>query len=351
MIKDVICVDLFCGCGGLTKGLRDAGIQVLKGIDMDASVMETYERNNPGSTFVKGDVRHIMADSIMDGISRRERFLLLAGCAPCQPFSKHVMGSKRDGRRSLIRSMSALVEKILPEYVMVENVPKFGNSSNAHHAYFIRVLKRNGYCIDEGVVNAADYGVPQMRRRYVMLASRNGKIKIPDSTHGSGAHEYATVKDTIQRFPEIDAGESLPNVVNHTAPRLSKRNVDRVNKIPKDGGSRSDLPHDLWPECHRNHNGHTDTYGRMHWDKPAPTLTCRCTSLSNGRFGHPEHNRAISVREAAALQTFPDDYVFYSYKTANARHIGNAVPVLMAKKIGEAIGRHASRRAAIKSRQ
>ena len=337
MKKDVVCVDLFCGCGGLTRGLGDAGIQVVKGIDTDITAMETYERNNPGSMFVKGDVRHITADSIMDGVNRCGRFLLLAGCAPCQPFSKHVMDSKWDGRRSLIRSMGALIEEILPEYVMVENVPRFGNSSNTHRAYFIRVLERNGYCIDEGMVNAVDYGVPQMRKRYVLLASRSDKIKIPDSTHGTGARGYATVKDTIQRFPEIGAGESLPNVVNHTAPRLSKKNTDRVSKIPKDGGSRRDLSRDLWPECHQNHDGHTDTYGRMHWDKPAPTLTCRCTSLSNGRFGHPKQNRAISVREAAALQTFPDDYVFYSYKTANARHIGNAVPVLMAQKIGEAI--------------
>ena len=231
--------------------------------------------------------------------------------------------------------MGDLVEGVLPEYVLVENVPKFGDDSNAHRAHFIRVLKKNGYCVDEGVVNVADYGVPQRRRRYILLASKNGKIGIPKATHKKERH--LTVRWAIAKFPTIQAGENLREIPNHTAPTLSKRNIERIGQMRNDGDSIRDIPTRMWPECHRNHDGHTDTYGRMHWDKPAPTLTCRCISLSNGRFGHPKQNRAISVREAAALQTFPDDYVFHSCKTADARHMGNAVPVLFAKKIGQAI--------------
>ena len=335
MRKGTVCVDLFCGCGGLTRGLRDAGIDVVKGIDIDETAKRTYEENNPGSAFLHASVMDISADDLIGDIQRDGRSLLLAGCAPCQPFSKLATDSGRDSRRSLIRRMGDLVDEVLPEYVLVENVPKFGDDSNAHRVHFIHVLKKNGYCVDEDVVNVADYGVPQRRRRYILLASKNGKIRIPKATHKKERH--LTVRWAIAKFPKIQAGENLREIPNHTAPTLSKKNIERIGQMRNDGDSIRDIPTHMWPECRRNHDGHTDTYGRMHWDKPAPTLTCRCISLSNGRFGHPRQNRAISVREAAALQTFPDDYVFHSYKTADARHIGNAVPVLFAKKIGQAI--------------
>ena len=340
MRKGVVCVDLFCGCGGLTKGLSDAGILVAKGIDTDATAKETYEKNNPGSTFVEEDVRCITADRIMDNIDRSGRSMLLAGCAPCQPFSKHVADSRYDRRKSLIRSIGTLVEKILPEYIMVENVPRFLESPNTHRARFIHILRSRGYHLDEKIVNAVHYGVPQTRRRYILLASINHPIRVPNGTYKG--RRFRTVRDTICRFPKIAAGEGLRQIANHTAPKLSKKNMERIEAMSSDGCSIRDLPVRLWPECHRRHDGHTDTYGRMSWDRPAPTLTCRCISVSNGRFGHPEQNRAISVREAAALQTFPDDYVFYSSQTNNAVHIGNAVPVLIAKEIGVEIARGAS---------
>ena len=337
MTSNIICIDLFCGCGGLTKGLRDAGINVVKGVDIDVTAKNTYEKNNPGSIFVEGDLKHITADMLMKGVDRRGKSMLLAGCAPCQPFSKHNPNSNGDKRKSLIRCVGAFVEKILPEYVLIENVPAFGNKSNTYHADFIRVLKKNGYYFDGRIINAANYGIPQKRRRYVLLASRNKAIKIPFGIHGNEERSFQTVRDVIKRFPKIKAGESAPYIKNHVAPKLSETNLARMRRTPKNGGSRRDLPLRMQLKCHQNHSGHTDTYGRMSWDMPAPTLTCRCTSISNGRFGHPEQNRAISVREAAALQTFPDNYVFCSANTRNAAHIGNAVPVLMAKIMGETI--------------
>ena len=333
MGRDVVCVDLFCGCGGLTRGLRDAGIRVIKGVDMDGTARETYERNNPGSAFVQADLRDVSSDEIVDGVERNGSDLLLAGCAPCQPFSKHTTGEGHDERRSLVRCMARMVEDILPEYVLMENVPGFDTKSNTYRAELMRVLNGNKYEVDDGVVNAADYGVPQARRRYVLLASRKGSLDIPAGV----IDKPRSVRNTIFHFPKIRAGESHWHVKNHVAPALSETNMERIKATRRDGGSMRDIPRSLWARCHRGHDGHTDTYGRMRWDGPAPTLTCRCTSFSNGRFGHPSQDRAISVREAAALQTFPDDYVFHSRMTANSRHIGNAVPVLVARAMGEAI--------------
>ena len=333
----ISCIDLFCGAGGLTRGLLDAGIRVVRGVDTDGGAKETYERNNRGSVFMHANLRGVSADEIMAGVDRSRSDFLLAGCAPCQPFSKHSMGSNNDGRRSLVRCMARLVKETLPEYVLMENVPEFENESNVHRTYFIRVLKRNGYAVDDGVVNAVEYGVPQTRRRYLILASRKGKIKIPAGRYSNG--NSRTVRDAIYDFPKLEAGENHASLPNHTAPTLSSKNLERMKLTPPDGGSRRNIPRRLWINSHKKHKGHTDTYGRMRWDKPAPTLTCRCTSISNGRFGHPTQHRAISVREAAALQTFPDDYIFYSHKTRNTVHIGNAVPVRMAMEIGKAIFR------------
>ena len=333
-MKSLACVDLFCGAGGLTRGLLDAGIRVVRGIDTDGTARETYERNNPGAEFVQADVREITPGDVMDGVDLGGG-LLLAGCAPCQPFSRHAPKGTADERRSLIESVGSLVECILPDYVLVENVPGF-RDGNEYHAEFMRMLDGNGYQADDDVVDAKDYGVPQTRMRYVLLASRKGPISIPEGGDGR-----KTVRDAIRKFPAIGAGQQDPGVPNHAAPGLSERLMERLRATPPDGGSRRHTPKSLWTNCHLKHNGHTDTYGRMRWDAPAPTLTCRCTSLSNGRFGHPEQHRAISVREAAAIQSFGNGYVFCSSMSRNAVHIGNAVPPRLAKALGEAIVRHA----------
>ena len=332
----IFCIDLFCGAGGLTRGLLDAGIRVVRGVDTDATAKETYERNNQGAEFVQADVREISPDQIMHGVDRSDG-LLLAGCAPCQPFSRHSSRGTDDERRSLIESVGSLVERTLPDYVLVENVPGF-RENNPYRTAFLETMHDNMYHVDEQVVDAKDYGVPQTRKRYVLLASRRGPISVPNCKV-----EPKTVRDAIGGFPKIEAGPNdSPDVDNHVSPGLSERLLKRIRLTPPDGGSRRNTPRDLWTGCHLNHTGHTDTYGRMRWDAPAPTLTCRCISLSNGRFGHPEQHRAISVREAAALQSFGDSYVFCSSMSGNAVHIGNAVPPLMAKALGNAIISHAA---------
>ena len=330
----IACIDLFCGAGGLTRGLLDAGIRVVRGVDKDGTARETYERNNPGAEFMQADIREVSPHDVTAGVDRSGG-LLLAGCAPCQPFSSHAPKGADDERRSLIGCVGALVESILPDYVLVENVPGF-RKDNPHKTVFLKMLDDNEYLVDDDVVDAKRYGVPQTRRRYVLLASRKGCISIP-----AGRARVRTVRDAISGFPEIGAGQGRPDVENHAAPSLSAANLARIRLTPPDGGSRGDTPREMWTDCHRSHTGHTDTYGRMKWDAPAPTLTCRCISLSNGRFGHPEQDRAISVREAAALQSFPDGYVFRSNMCRNAVHIGNAVPPLMAKALGRAVARHA----------
>ena len=334
----IIAIDCYCGAGGLTKGLRNAGIIVVKGIDNDPAARTTYERNNPGSIFVEADMRKISPGQVMRNVERKGKKMLLAGCAPCQPFSKQNANTcERDERVSLIRNFELLVSKILPDFVMVENVPRFWTKSNPYHGRFIRTLKKLGYFFEEDVLNAVNYGVPQTRSRYVLVASRFGQIHLPERTHGSSKRRRRTVRDTISHLPGIAAGEISAEIKNHSSSNLSKINVQRIRHMPHNGGNRTGLPARLRLSCHVGHKGHTDVYGRMWWDRPAPTLTCRCTSLSNGRFGHPDQDRAISVKEAALIQTFPPSYVFYSSHTVNTRHIGNAVPVLFAKCIGQTI--------------
>ena len=337
-VHQIIAIDCYCGAGGLTKGLRDSGIDVVKGIDNDPTARITYERNNPGSVFMEADMRKISPAEVMRGVGREGKKLLLAGCAPCQPFSKQNSNAcERDERMSLIRNFESLVSKILPDFVMIENVPGFRKKSNPYHCKFVRKLEGLGYFFDEDVLNAADYGVPQTRSRYVLIASKSGPIRLPRKTHGLSKRRRRTVRDAISHLPSIAAGERSTRIKNHSSSNLSRTNTQRIGHTPHDGGKRTALPPFLMLPCHSKHSGHTDVYGRMWWDRPAPTLTCRCTSLSNGRFGHPEQNRAISVKEAALIQTFPPSYVFYAGHTVNTKHIGNAVPVLFAKRMGQAI--------------
>ena len=332
-------IDLFCGAGGLTLGLRRAGWDVIAGIDVDEAVGTTYEGNNPGTRFVSADLRSVTDEemrTLAGAVPGAE--LLLAGCAPCQPFSKQ---RRRGGRRkraeaTLLGSFARLVRALEPRVVLMENVPGIvavpGFSSFRR---FLKTLGNCGYECDHHVLNARDFGVPQHRRRYVLLAVHKASAALPSPTDGPGS-ERTTVRPTIERFPAIDAGEADPSTPNHYAARLSTLNLERIRATPSNGGSRRDWPERLMLNCHREILGFSDVYGRMWWDRVAPTLTSRCNSLSNGRFGHPEQHRAISLREAAALQTFPDDYEFFGAKNRIARWIGNAVPVSFAEALGKA---------------
>lgn len=332
-------IDLFCGVGGLTLGLRRAGWDVVTGIDVDATAEATYRSNNPRTAFVPADLRNLTDRAIRETASAiRSEDLLLAGCAPCQPFSKQRRNGqfKRPGEATLLGEFARAVRVLRPKVVLMENVPGIATVPGfSSFRRFVKSLRTNGYRCGHGVLNASDFGVPQHRRRYVLLAAHSSDATLPIPAAGSSL-DVATVRSAIERFPEIEAGESHPSVPNHSAAKLSALNLERIRVTPVDGGSWRDWPEELVLRCHRNTSGFSDVYGRMWWDRVAPTLTSRCNSLSNGRFGHPDQHRAISLREAAALQTFPDDYVFFGSQNSIARWIGNAVPVSFAEALGRA---------------
>lgn len=332
-------IDLFCGAGGLTFGLRRAGWDVVIGIDVDATAEATYTNNNPRSAFVPADLRTLTNQAIREMASAvAGEELLLAGCAPCQPFSKQRPNGelKRSREATLLGEFARVVRVLRPKVVLMENVPGIAAVPGfSSFRKFQKSLRVNGYRCGQGVLNASDFGVPQHRRRYVLLAAQSSDAFLP-SPAASPKRGTATVRAAIERFPKIDAGEHHPSVPNHYAARLSARNLERIRVTPADGGSRRDWPEELKLPCHRKTAGFSDVYGRMWWDRVAPTLTSRCNSLSNGRFGHPDQHRAISLREAAALQTFPDDFEFFGVKNSIARWIGNAVPVAFAEALGRA---------------
>ena len=333
-------LDLFCGAGGLTRGLLDAGIDVMAGIDIDPRVGNTYEANNAPSQFLRRDVRRIDPSELLAIAAVRDRTdLILAGCAPCRTFSKHRRnGRAREPDATLLSAFGKVVAAIRPGWVLVENVPGLTQVRGySTHRRFLSLLDSLGYRTSQGVLNACEHGVPQHRRRYVMLACRHAIPSLPEPRFGRARKPLQTVRHWIAHYPVLEAGEAHPAVPNHVASSLSEMNLLRMRVTPPDGGDRTAWPSALTLPCHGGRNASfSDVYGRIWWDRIAPTLTGRCNSLSNGRFGHPEQHRAISLREAASLQTFPDHYVFYGPHSHVARHIGNAVPVLLA----EALGRH-----------
>ena len=341
-------LDFFCGAGGLTRGLLDAGVEVVAGYDSDERCREAYERNN--RVPFHGD----RIDDLEPSSATLTEYtggtddLLFAACAPCQPFSKILQNGATTHDPTLLSAFGRLVAAVRPAYVLVENVPGIGRGVGRETlARFRQMLDGCGYGWVDCILDAKHFGVPQNRRRFVLLATRSGRTPaLPERTHGRGGKKLRTVRDAIRDFPPIEAGESCPLVPNHQAARVSDRNLKRLRATPHDGGDRRSWPEHLWLDCHRKDNsGHSDVYGRMAWDRPAPALTGRCHSISNGRYGHPEQDRAISLREAAAIQTFPDRYEFFGYSKAIARQIGNAVPVLLARRLGEQILRTAEGKA------
>ena len=332
--------DFFCGAGGLTRGLLDAGIKVVAGFDCDEHCRSTYEHNNPGVRFIQADIRKIrLNDLAVKGRLRRYDDVLFAGCAPCQPFSPQHKGNGRRHDATLLSEFARLVEAALPGYVLIENVPGIAKIHGfSTFRRFLRMLEANGYLYAHGILDAKRYGVPQNRRRLVLLAIRHLRASLPEPKYGSPLRPFRTVRQVISHFPVIDAGECHPDIPNHVAASITELNVERLRHTPHDGGDRRSWPKRLRLECHKgNYEGHTDVYGRMSWDSPAPALTGRCHSISNGRYGHPEQDRAISLREAAALQSFPDGYVFFGSNKHIAMQIGNAVPVRLAEHIGKHI--------------
>lgn len=337
----MIALDLFCGAGGLTRGLADAGIEVKLGVDVDSRCAKSFESNNPRTAFLAEDVCDLDRSKVLRLIgATANQDVLIAACAPCQPFAQLNRTETADARGVLLREVARLTRELLPRAVLIENVPGIrlveGYSTYRRLARMLTDLK---YSVCVGVLDAKHFGVPQTRRRFVLLALRGKAIEMPSSTHGPGLVPFRTVRDAIAHYPRIAAGEQHHTVPNHRAAKLSITNSERMQHTPHDGGSRMAWPKHLWLPCHKkNVEAHTDSYGRMRWDRPAPTLTCKCHSLSNGRYGHPEQDRAISLREAATLQCFPEDYEFHGTSLAGlATQIGNAVPVSLARLLGNQI--------------
>lgn len=333
--KKILAVDFFCGAGGLTRGFLDAGIEVLLGIDNDLTAKETYENNNRVK-FLCRNIADLSREELLEKIPSihgrrgKDRFLLFSGCAPCQPFSKIRKEKGQDPEAKLLLKFGNIIEEHLPELVFSENVPQIRN----HKIFraFLRILKRNNYKFSFKLVNACDYGVPQKRIRLVLIASRVGEVVFP-----SPSQNRTTVREAISHFPPIEAGEKHSFVANHVSAKLTEKNLIRVKATSPDGGDCRKWPRKLLLECQKRNRrkGYYDVYGRMGWDEVAPTLTTRCISLSNGRYGHPEQDRAISVREAAAIQTFPDKYQFSDFINIASKHIGNAVPPRFAMCFGK----------------
>jgi DNA (cytosine-5)-methyltransferase 1 len=334
----MVALDFFCGAGGLTRGLLNSGVRVVAGIDINEGCRRSYEQNNRPSVFVHADLKKIGRSDIaryVSGVPSED--LIFAGCAPCQPFSKQRREVNRDGS-TLLGHFGRLVAESLPGFVVIENVPGIAKvRGNSTYRKFLRTLTSLGYLYEHGRLDAKWFGVPQSRSRWVVIASRFLQPSLPQPTHGPGLLEFKSVRQAIAHFPRLEAGEKSISVPNHQAAMITRANLERLQATPPDGGGRRDWPGNLVLKCHRgSYRGHSDVYGRMHWNAPAPTLTCRYFSISNGRYGHPVQNRAISLREGASLQSFPEDYVFYGVsQAAIAAQIGNAVPVGM----GEALGR------------
>lgn len=342
----VTAIDLFCGAGGLTQGLIKAGINVVAGVDFDAACQYAYETNNK-AVFIHKKIQEVTANELTLYYPKGD-IRVLVGCAPCQPFSTHSNKynkkddkPEKDERRYLLDDYIRLVKDIRPDIVSMENVPNLIDQQI--FKTFVNKLRRAGYKVSFSVVYCPDYGVPQQRRRLVLLASRLGKIALIKPTRIP--EHYQTVREAIGSMPQIHAGEMLTSDPLHKSSKLSDKNLRRI-KASKPGGTWRDWDISLLTDCHKKESGRTygSVYARMEWDKPSPTITTEFYNYGTGRFGHPEQDRALSLREGSILQTFPPDYQFveegrFSFKQIG-KMIGNAVPVELGVAIGKSILDH-----------
>jgi len=335
-MRKIYAVDLFCGAGGLTHGLERAGINVRLGVDIDPACEYPFTVNNAAKFLLKS-VEDLKAEDLAR-VFRKNGIRLLAGCAPCQTFSTYNQKATPDDERWwLLLQFARLVKEISPELVTMENVLRLQDQGVFEE--FLGALHDAKYHVHIKTVNCEEYGIPQHRQRLVLLASKLGPIRLL-SPEEFGA-ERTTVRESIADLPPLRAGEVHETDPLHQASILSDLNMKRI-KASKPGGTWRDWQNTLVADCHKKKTGKTypSVYGRMCWDEPAPTITTQFFGFGNGRFGHPEQNRAISLREGAILQSFPRDYEFVPpgrpiYKKVVGRLIGNAVP----PKLGEAIGR------------
>lgn len=338
-------VDFFCSGGGMSSGMQSAGIKILAGIDYDKTCKETYEANIKGAKFIHADVFEYKEKTLEKDLNlkKNDDDLILIGCSPCQFWSIiNTDKTKSAKSKSLLVEFRRFVEYFNPGYVVVENVPGvLRRKDESGLEDFINYLEAQGYQVHHKVHNVMDYGVPQSRRRLTLIANRLTHTELEPIKYKG---EKLTVYDVIGEhngFPKINAGHKDETDFMHSVAGLKQINIDRLNITAKNGGSRMSYANNeyLAPNCHKNDTSNfKDTYGRMWWNRPSPTITTKYFSISNGRFAHPEENRAISIREGAVLQSFPKNYIIKATSIANAaRMIGNAVPPKYAASIAKAI--------------
>ena len=351
-------IDLFCGAGGLSLGLKKSGFDIKVGVDVDEQALLTYQNNFKTTKTIRADIKKITSEEIqkLAGVKKGDNFLL-AGCPPCQGFSNIGKRNEFDIKNELVFEYVRIIEDLEPSFILMENVP--GMSRGIGKNIFSKVigLLNQKYHLEYNTLNAADYGVPQNRKRLVLHGIRMDvylKLQVVEKKENlsilpkpmfskggvNGCLKWKTVGDSIMDLPQIEAGEEchIFNIYNHIARKLSPQNVLRLAEIRRNGGTRTCLPDEMILECHKKENvSYTDTYGVMNIDKPAPTITSGCTTISKGRYGHPSQNRGISVREAARLQSFDDEFIFYGNIGSTSLQVGNAVPPLLAAASAQVI--------------
>lgn len=352
--KNLYAIDLFSGCGGVSAGLKKAGIKVCAAVEINEVAVKTYRENHKEVTVLQRDICEVNGDELREAAQiSTDDMLLLVACPPCQGFSAIRRGGKDDKRNQLVFEYIRLVKELNPEFILMENVA--GMSRGKGKETFQKAYKEfdRFYKCKCDILNAADYGVPQTRKRLVLHGIRKDiyeawkdkgvEIRLPFPTHVAREKKTEDSKlsvwnnaSVILGLPELAAGEEChaENVYNHVCNSMSALNMERIRYIRAHGGNRVCLPESLALKCHKNKSGHTDVYGIMDMNKPSPTITGGCMHYSKGRYGHPYQDRALSAREAARLQSFDDDYIFYGNNAQVALQIGNAVPVDLAKASG-----------------
>lgn len=336
---EIVAVDLFCGAAGLSLGLRKSGISIAAGIDLDPACRFPFE-SNIGAKFIEADISSLPGAAV-GALFGNATIRVLAGCAPCQPFSGYTTKRRSiDNRWQLLLEFLRIVQEVNPEIVTLENVPRL--SHLPLWKQFVQSLEVAGYSVAWDVLDASEYAVPQNRRRLVLLASRLGSVQLPKPNE-SGPQ---SVKKAIGKLPPVGAGQQNYDDPLHVSRALTPRNLARI-RLSKPAGTWREWPKSMRAACHRSETGKTypSVYGRMSWDKPAPTITTQFYGFGNGRFGHPDQDRAITLREGALLQSFPENFKFVPKGSrvnfrGIGRLIGNAVPPALGAAIGRAIMDH-----------
>ena len=342
ILRQIHAIDLFCGAGGLTHGLRRSGVNVALGVDSDPACEFSFTKNNTAEFLLK-PVQKLTADDLLPYLVTRH-VRLIAGCAPCQTFSSYNhKATELDQRWWLLKEFWRVVNALSPELITMENVPRLVNQ-NIFREFVVQLINFGYHINSNQIVNCSDYGLPQRRKRLVLVGSKIAPIELLKPSKFGRMRR--SVRHAIGRLPPLEAGEQNDDDALHQCASLTPTNLARI-RASRPGGTWREWPEELLVECHKRNSGKTypSVYGRMLWDEPSPTITTQFYGYGNGRFGHPQQDRALSLREGAILQSFPFDYRFVPasgkiQRTEIGRLIGNAVPVTLGEVIGKTFVNH-----------